>query len=164
MWKIFILHSKNLNLNVSRKSKYSNANILKALNFCDCRVPNQQLHPCKIFPYKFFLIFLKLKGKDLSQSLSFFLSFFLSESFVQGLELQGYIKRDSGTDVFLRISRRFWGDPFYRAPAENCFWKWIIFKIAVQHSIKLIAWSKSLKNIIEVNSILVKLQACSPQL
>ena len=45
MRKIFNFHLKNL----QRKSKYSNANILKALKFCDCRVPNQQLYPCKIF-------------------------------------------------------------------------------------------------------------------
>ena len=42
-------------------------------------------------------------------------------------DLQLYLKRDSGTGVFLRILRNFQEHFFYRTPLDGCFWK-IIYR------------------------------------
>ena len=61
------LHSKNL----KRKFRYCIVNVFHFFNFCNCRIPNQQLFLCSIFylckkvikPHIFILIFCSLFGK-----------------------------------------------------------------------------------------------------
>ena len=43
-------------------------------------------------------------------------------------DLQLYLKRDSGTGVFLWILRNFQEHFFYRTPLDGCFWKIIYSK------------------------------------
>ena len=47
---------------------------------------------------------------------------FLIKLQAQGLQL--YLKRISGTGLFLWILRNFQEHVFYRSPPDNCFWTW----------------------------------------
>ena len=57
--------------------------------------------------------FSKFTGKHLYQS------FFLTN--LHALDLQLYLKRYSGTGVFLWILRKFYEHLFYRIPPDDCF-------------------------------------------
>ena len=55
---------------------------------------------------------------------------------LDGLGLQLYLKRVSGTGVFLWILRNFWENLFYRTPLGNCFCIWLLLSLTVNRVVK----------------------------